>query len=257
MALFFPRLGGDRPVVAGGQNISVTRAVLWDFDGTLATRTGGWSGCLVEVLDAVAPGHGVAVDAVRPGLRSGFPWHTPDVGHAHPTPDAWWAALAPLLAGAVCGGGVPPEVGEAVAAAFRTAYVDPARWTVYDDVLPALADLSEWRHVIVSNHVPELPSLVSALGLDGYFDAVVTSATVGWEKPRAEIYRAALALAGDPETVWMVGDNVVADVRGAEAAGIPAILVRAADPGVARSCPSLAGVVPYLVGCSGPPRAPR
>ncbi|MEW5866793.1 MAG: HAD hydrolase-like protein [Bacillota bacterium] len=34
------------------------------------------------------------------------------------------------------------------------------------------------------------------------------------------------AAAGDPADVWMVGDNLVADVAGAEALGLPAILVR-------------------------------
>jgi len=225
----------------------VARAVLWDFDGTLAARDGMWSGCLVEALDAVLPGHGVVRDALRPGVRGGFPWDTPDVGHAH-TPDSWWAALAPLLARACAGAGVAEADAVRAAAEVRRCYVDPARWSVFADVGPAFAALGEYRHVIVSNHVPELPALVSALGLDAYVSAVVCSATVGWEKPHPAIYAAARAAAGDPDEVWMVGDNVVADVRGAEAAGIPAILVRTADESVPRRAATLAEVVPYLRG---------
>lgn len=41
------------------------------------------------------------------------------------------------------------------------------------------------------------------------------------------MFQLALAEAGDPHHVWMVGDNAVADVAGAQAVGIPAILVRA------------------------------
>jgi putative hydrolase of the HAD superfamily len=201
----------------------VTRAVLWDFDGTLATRPGGWSRCLVEALAGV--GGACAAEAVRPGLRDGFPWHTPDVGHRHDA-DGWWAALAPLLARAYAGAGVPREAAGAAVAAFRAVYTDPAAWTVYADVAPALALLGEYRHVIVSNHVPELPALVAALRLP--VDAVVTSAAVGWEKPHPRLYAAALDAAGHPDEVWMVGDNPVADVAGAEALGIPAILVRTA-----------------------------
>jgi ribonucleotide monophosphatase NagD (HAD superfamily) len=44
----------------------------------------------------------------------------------------------------------------------------------------------------------------------------------------------------------MVGDNVVADVLGAEAAGIPAILVRRPDPRAARYAESLDGVQQFL-----------
>ncbi|MFI5884541.1 HAD hydrolase-like protein [Streptomyces sp. NPDC051554] len=39
-----------------------------------------------------------------------------------------------------------------------------------------------------------------------------------WGRPR-------LDRAGSPERVWMVGDNPVADVAGAQALGIPGILV--------------------------------
>ena len=211
------------------------RAVLWDFDETIAEREGMWSGALLAALDAACPGHGVTRDALRPGLRDGFPWHAPDVGHAHPTPDAWWAALAPLLSGACVGAGVSAGDAERAAAALRGFYLDPAGWSVYDDVAPALDRLSGYRHVVVSNHVPELPSLVTALGLS--FDAVVTSAEVGWEKPNPRIFRVALDAAGvAARDAWMVGDNPVADVAGAEAAGIRAILVRTGGaPGLAEA----------------------
>ncbi|MFN2389985.1 MAG: HAD hydrolase-like protein [Actinomycetota bacterium] len=48
--------------------------------------------------------------------------------------------------------------------------------------------------------------------------------------------------------MWMVGDNVTADVRGAEAVGIPAILVRTEDGSVARRAQDLYGIRALLVG---------
>lgn len=143
----------------------------------------------------------------------------------------WWASLAPLLTGACVGAGVCEADARRAAAALRAVYLDPAAWSVYDDVAPALALLDGYRHVIVSNHVPELPSLVAALGLR--VDAVVTSAAVGWEKPNPAIYRAGLAVAeAEPGEAWMVGDNPVADVAGAEAAGLRAVLVRGEGVGL-------------------------
>ena len=44
----------------------------------------------------------------------------------------------------------------------------------------------------------------------------------------------------------MVGDNVVADVLGAEAVGLPAVLVRRPDPRATRYSDSLAGVERFL-----------
>jgi putative hydrolase of the HAD superfamily len=204
----------------------VDRAVLWDFDGTLAARSGRWSGCLVEAPACVAPdvAASVSVEALRAGLRSGFPWQRPAVAYGVRDGDAWWAALAPVLAAAYQLAGVPSSVAVAAAARVRECYVDPARWVVFEDVGPALAMLGTYRHVVLSNHVPELPALVAALGIP--VDAVVTSAAVGWEKPHAEMFAAGVAAAGSPGEVWMVGDDVGADVRGAESYGIPAILVR-------------------------------
>ena len=136
-----------------------------------------------------------------------------------------------MLCGACSGAGVPVAP-EALVAAFRARYVDPSCWTVHPDTVPALERLAAYRHVVVSNHVPELPALVSALGLAPYLHGVVTSAAVGWEKPNPRMYAAARAAAGDPDEVWMVGDNPVADVAGAEAAGIRAILVRGEGVGL-------------------------
>ena len=46
---------------------------------------------------------------------------------------------------------------------------------------------------------------------------------------------------------WMVGDNVVADVLGAAAVGIPAVLVRRPDLRAARYADSLTDVDAFLV----------
>ena len=95
-------------------------------------------------------------------------------------------------------------------------------------VTPALQATRQagWRNVILSNHVPELPALVGALGLEDLIDGVYTSAAIGYDKPHPEAFRHALRESGDPARRWMVGDNPVADVKGAQALGIPALLVR-------------------------------
>jgi putative hydrolase of the HAD superfamily len=76
--------------------------------------------------------------------------------------------------------------------------------------------------------VPELPALVGALGLEDLIDGVYTSAAIGYDKPHPEAFRHALRESGDPARRWMVGDNPVADVKGAQALGIPALLIRTA-----------------------------
>jgi len=220
---------------------------IWDFDGTLAQRRGetGWSRLLAEVLDGAEPGHGHGAEAFREHLRRGFPWHTPDVPHPELcAPDAWWGSVRPLLARAYEAVGYPAARAEELAAAAQRLYVDPSvGWRLFDDVLPVLSRLREvgWTHAILSNHVPELRAIVTALGLDELVSTLVCSAETGYEKPHPRAF-AALLDTVDAERLVMVGDNVVADVLGAEALGIPAVLVRRPDARAARYAPDLYGV---------------
>lgn len=235
---------------------TASRVIFWDFDGTLATRAGMWSGALVEALMLHDPACPVTRAQLAPFLRAGFPWHTPDLPHLDRcTPDTWWAHLQGVLCAAYEAVGLSAATAAVLAQRARECYLDPAGWTVYADTLPVLTGLAArgWRHVIVSNHVPELPALVEALGLGTVVDRVVTSALVGYEKPHREIFRIALELAGRPDIAWMVGDNVVADVLGAERAGIRAILVRQTDGRVRRFSADLHGVPALLAGPSRPP----
>jgi putative hydrolase of the HAD superfamily len=75
-------------------------------------------------------------------------------------------------------------------ARVRSTYLDPSTWVVFDDTVAALELLAGegWNQVILSNHVPELPQLVAALGLSSYFTAIHTSGTTGFEKPHPRSY---------------------------------------------------------------------
>lgn len=225
------------------------KVVFWDFDGTLAFRPGLWSGTMLDLLDDAAPGHEIDVDGLRPHLRDRFPWHHP--GRPHPElndADAWWRTIADRLAAVYLAVGVEEELAWQLAVQVRTRYLDTDAWRVFDDVRPTLGQLRSdgWRHVIVSNHVPELGDLVDALGIGDLVDHVVSSANVGYEKPHPAIFEHALRVAGHPGSVWMVGDNPNADVAGAEAMGIPAILVRRDGDGARRS-EDLEGVAAMIV----------
>jgi FMN phosphatase YigB (HAD superfamily) len=217
--------------------------ILWDFDETLAERPGGWRACLVEVLDEHEPGHAVGADALRPFLRDGFPWHRPEVAHPELCdPEAWWSHVGVLLARALEGVGIGRSRAGELAGHMRLRYVDSSfGWRLFDDTLPALRRLrwDGWRHAILSNHVPELPALVDGLGLSPLVEVVHTSAATGYEKPHPEAFAGVLEACGRPRAVWMIGDNPVADVAGAAAVGIPAILVRRESPGAARRAADL------------------
>jgi putative hydrolase of the HAD superfamily len=208
----------------------MNRVILWDFDGTLAYRPGTWSGCLIHALDTVEPEHARRPEDFSPWLQSGFPWHAPERPHPELSDgDAWWGVVEGVLAQAYREAGYSRERAAYLAHLAHLHYVDPLDWRLFDDSLPVLTYLhgTGWRHVILSNHVPELPAIVQGLGLAGVVDRVITSAATGYEKPHPAAFAPALDVAGRSGEIWMIGDNPDADIRGAEAAGIPGILVRA------------------------------
>ncbi len=80
------------------------------------------------------------------------------------------------------------------------------------------------------------------LGVAERFDAVVISADVGFAKPRPEPFSVAMRkLEVDPGETVMVGDDPVADVRGAQALGLKAVWIRR------RAARTMGGVHPDAV----------
>ena len=241
-----PRHRGDPRVISAVAAASPTLApmtdstagvLIWDFDGTLAERPDRWCGAVDDALTQVAGPHSFSRAEIRKALQRAYPWHEPEVAHPElATADDWWERLAAVLASRLGQLGVQPEVAMLAAAGVRAQYCRPDRWQLFPDTVSALDKLSGlgWRHVLLSNHVPELGEILAGLGLGGRFEAVLNSAVTGFEKPHPRAFALALASAGRPRVTWMIGDNPVADVGGAVAAGLRAILVRTSppDPGI-------------------------
>ncbi|MFT3855682.1 MAG: HAD-IA family hydrolase [Ilumatobacteraceae bacterium] len=220
--------------------------IFWDFDGTLAHRKTGWSECMATVIAKHYPQMQVTVDSIRPHFSSGFPWHRPEVAHLDLVdPEAWWAALRAHVATMLEQIGCHDHEEHGLFADFRTSYIDSDAFELLPgtaQVLDALARRG-WRQLILSNHVPELPNIVHALGLDEHIERVVTSANIGYEKPHPQAYQIALQVAGSPRQVWMIGDNLIADVQGANAAGLASILVGGAPNRWPHATPDLQGII--------------
>ncbi|MCX6345711.1 MAG: HAD family hydrolase [Armatimonadetes bacterium] len=203
--------------------------VFWDFDGTLAYRKGGmWGGALRAALGQVCPELDQSKVDISSQLKTGFPWHDPDTPHIHLCePEAWWRYMQGILANALVKAGVRECEAVACAEIARREYICPSAWDLYDDSIPALSAIAKTgaRHVILSNHVPELEWLASELGMAPYLSGVISSALTGYEKPNLQAFKIGLQFAGNPARAFMIGDNPVADVAGAEAAGMTGVLI--------------------------------
>lgn len=205
----------------------MTKIVLWDFDETLAERPGRWWGCILEIIGRRHPDCAADERALRAALRGVYPWHSPEVVHEHLNdPDDWWAALQPGLAKAAAAGGLDARDADAVAAEVRSCFATPEAFRLYDDTTDALRMFRDagWRQAIVSNHCPELESLVDGLGIGAFFDKVYSSACTGYEKPHPRAIGMALECF-EVDVAWMIGNNAVSDIGAADAVGIPSVLV--------------------------------
>lgn len=126
----------------------------------------------------------------------------------------------------------------------------------FDDAKPTLKTLSQKRRVklgIISNvssHDVAL-GILEKVGLDGYFDQVITSAQTGIRKPDPGIFRYALHRFGVAQkAAVIVGDSERHDIRGGFIVGLQTVLVNrkgSADDSVADHVfKSLAEAAPTL-----------
>lgn len=103
---------------------------------------------------------------------------------------------------------------------------------LHDDLPGLVAELAATRPVILTSNTGMLPGVLmrELLVLAGFGGdlGMVFSNEVTWAKPDRRIFEVTLGLAdGIPaQQVVHIGDNPVADVQGAEAAGLSAVLVQ-------------------------------
>lgn len=121
---------------------------------------------------------------------------------------------------------------EGIAQKVHDAYLRPAYWSIYADVIPCLKALKEQRLrlAVVSNWSSNLENLLRGLKLIPYFDEVIASADVGYRKPDPLIFTLTLERMGlQPSEVIHVGDRPDADGEGAQAAGITPVIIDRAN----------------------------
>jgi HAD superfamily hydrolase (TIGR01662 family) len=104
-------------------------------------------------------------------------------------------------------------------------------WTLEEDALPTLQKLETdgYRMGIISNagDDQDVQQLARRFGIDRFFDFVLTSAACSYRKPHKRIFELALSnWYFLPSEAIMVGDNLDADVRGAQNVGLFAVWLR-------------------------------
>ena len=195
-------------------------AVLFDVDFTLA-RPGHELG--PEGYVRAGARHGRSLDAARyEAAREDalleLKLH-PELEHDD---TIWFAFTERIVLGM---GGSAPESYDCAVEITR-GWERHDNFELYDDVVPALETLraAGLKIGLVSNSARDVHAFAQHHRLD--IDAGITSFAHGKTKPHASIFRAVLDLLDvAPENAAMVGDSVEADMDGARAVGMQAILV--------------------------------
>jgi putative hydrolase of the HAD superfamily len=112
------------------------------------------------------------------------------------------------------------------------------------DMLAALR--GRYRLGLLSNftHGPAAREILARLGLTPFFDVLLVSGELGYRKPHHYVFRELIAQLDVPkEHIAFVGDDVEADVHGAQQAGLQPIWATYTQ---ARKTPSPTGTMPEL-----------
>lgn len=205
------------------------QAVLLDVGGTLIESRPNPPEVYARVL--ARRGHPVSGEEVTPVFRAVWAEMTEE----HPRgldryhqlkggERAWWGEFVRRVL-ARLDARVPWED---VLAELFDEFAEPSLWRVFPEVPEVLAGLRARGLAIaaVSNWDSRLPALLAGVKLDTALDAILVSALEGVEKPAPEIFhRAARRLGVTPARCLHVGDSPLDDYRGAESAGMRALLV--------------------------------
>lgn len=194
------------------------QAVTFDVGGTLIEC---WPS-VGDIYAEVAARHTAAkFSAAVLNRRFAAAWHAQkDFQHTR----ADWAALVD----AAFDGLVKSPPSETFFEELYARFSQPQAWHIFQDVFPSLEALSArgLKLGIISNWDERLIPLLRKLGLARHFEAMVVSCEIGAPKPSPLIFQeAAQRLAVPPAAILHVGDSPEADVAGAEAAGMQAVLL--------------------------------
>lgn len=165
--------------------------------------------------------------AMRDAPAMAFPGRT--IQEAGDLERQWWrAVVSRVLATA----GVVHELDgghfDSFFASLFAHFATGQAWEVYPDVLPALTSLKSAGFLLglITNYDTRVSPVLESQGLSSLLDSVTIPAQVGAAKPDAAIFARALASLGlHPGEAVYVGDEMDDDYRGAEAAGLTAVLL--------------------------------
>lgn len=203
----------------------MNKVVLWDFDGTLSCPNKSFFSALHTALNE--SGYNIAIEKTEDFLNKAYSWKRADVLYPGRTGEKWWEDLFAKINRFCKEFGVAESDFNKINSDFKEILTDAGNYILYDDAIRILKKCREfgYNNYLATNNYPEITDNLEKLGVAPYMEACVVSSHIGYEKPRAEFYSYAKELAGNPEMIYMIGDNPVADIIGGKSAGCITVAV--------------------------------
>ncbi|HEY58239.1 MAG TPA: HAD family hydrolase [Anaerolineae bacterium] len=207
------------------------RAVLFDLDGTLRHNRPSWPDLFLDTAQRL----GVPVPPeARRGLKRWAHrfWAGSDEllemlrTHGEGEPSFWQAYTQRRLEILGCSPEKAAELAPRILEELRAVEEPP---DVVPDPVPATLEALHrrgYRLAVLTNRSEPLNGYLSEIGLEGYFDLALAAGEVGLWKPNPAIFHHTVERLGiAPHEAAYVGDNLYADVLGAQAAGLHPVLL--------------------------------
>lgn len=114
----------------------------------------------------------------------------------------------------------------------------------FDHLFPGTVEILDYLkdkyklHIITNGFEEIQEKKMKNSGIHSYFDKIINSEMAGVKKPNPVIFELALKSANTvPEKSLMIGDNIEADIMGAQAVGLHALHFNAHDGPLHQLCP--------------------
>ena len=199
------------------------KVLFWDFDGTLVHPNEAYSETLDRALRAY--GYEIPFDEIRKCTRM-IPWHKTDTVYPQPVGEPWWDGLYGRMRRFTEAWGITADIHTEICCRYREE-LKKYPYKLFEgavETVDACRAMGYDCHLLSNNH-PHLPEVLERMGLTAHFDKLFVGSIFGYDKPRPEFYRYAMAEAGEAAEAWMIGDNPHFDIKAAREAGLRTIWV--------------------------------
>jgi putative hydrolase of the HAD superfamily len=213
------------------------RAVIFDFGGTLMYGRNAWEPVIAEADEALtnhlcSQGMDLNISTFPSEFRKRL-----DEYFKQRENDLLESTYTQVLREVLKDKGYDEVSSETLRSALDALFaVTQSNWALEEDAIPMLKKLEEagYRLGIISNagDDQDVQQLMRRFKIRQYFDFILTSAACSYRKPHPRIFEIALSnwyLL--PTEAVMVGDNLTADIQGAQNVGLYGVWIsRRADP---------------------------